>query len=388
MSPTHHKKKALASALLAFSIFAMSMVFLRSDAVTDSSPDAIANRISKHLQADTLYKQEVVAKYNRFLVLVRDEDELYDSAEEDVLYVSEKEGMRAECLYVATSDATYGGGFQSVTINESVAPGEEFEVSLTFLNTGDTPWFKNGYCSNQVEVNLATAMDYGRSSLFGTDDYAVAGWLNDSRVEMVENFVYPNEVATFKFTSKAPWGDVWYKEYFAPVAEGVKWLDEAVTPVDIKVGIMDEVDAGIMDIVTFSSDWLDFKDLGEWIHVDLSEQHMDLYAGETVIYDLPISSGAYNTPTPTGTYYILNKQELRIGGEWPHYQMPNWMGFTSSGHGLHALPYLANDNGAFWYEALSHIGTPVSHGCIRQLPDDSEKVYAFGEIGMKLVIER
>ncbi len=389
MHPVKPKKHLFASVLLAFSLFAMSMIFTQAN-YEDQTPEFVAQRFSKHVFANTLHKQETTAMYGRRIYLVREDDELHDSAEDEdeVIFVEEKTGMMAECLYVAPSDAVYEGELVDVVISdEAIGPGEEFAVTVTVLNTGTAPWFKNNYCENQVEVNLATAADYGRSSVFGGEMTAVSGWLNDSRIEMAENFVYPEETATFTFTSKAPWGDVWYKEFFAPVAEGVRWIDEAVAAVDIKVGFTDGIDAGIMDVISFTTDSTEFDGLEKWIHVDLSDQQMTLFVGEVAIYELPVSTGAYDTPTPTGTYSILNKQELRVGGDWPHYHMPNWMGFTKWGHGLHALPYLATDGGAFWYEALDHIGIPVSHGCIRQLPDDSEIVYAFGEVGMSLVIE-
>jgi len=113
---------------------------------------------------------------------------------------------------------------------------------------------------------------------------------------------------------------------------------------------------------------------------------MYLKVGEEAVYQMTISSGASETPTPTGTWSVLNKQELRIGGAWPHYRMPYWQGFTSWGHGLHALPYLESDGGVFWSEALTHIGIPVSHGCIRMLPDDAVTVYEFSDVGTSLYI--
>jgi len=351
---------------------------------------------SHNFYASVLHNNDAAARQNRQIYLVRVDDadyQLYDSADEEqaadenVIYMPEKQGMMSECLYIGPDEPTFAGEVVSVTVPESIGPDQVFDVVVEVLNTGDIAWFRNNYCENQVSVNLGTFAEEGRSSIFGSSEYAVSGWLNDSRIEMTEAVVYPEDIATFKFSSKSNWENVWYKEYFAPVAEGVRWMDEALAEVDIKMGITDDVDAGIMDIVSFSTKSSDLE--GEkWIHADLSDQEMQLYVGETMIWSLPMSSGAWDTPTPTGTYYILNKQELRIGGAWPHYYMPNWMGFTSVGHGLHALPYLANDGGAFWYEALEHIGTPVSHGCIRQLPDDSEKVFAFSEVGTKLVIEK
>ena len=60
--------------------------------------------------------------------------------------------------------------------------------------------------------------------------------------------------------------------------------------------------------------------------------------------------------------------------------------FTWRGHGLHALPYLMNDGGVFWKEALSDIGKPVSHGCVRQLPEDAITLYNFTSVGTPIWI--
>ncbi|MEK7136820.1 MAG: L,D-transpeptidase, partial [Patescibacteria group bacterium] len=57
-------------------------------------------------------------------------------------------------------------------------------------------------------------------------------------------------------------------------------------------------------------------------------------------------------------------------------------------HGFHALPYLGKspESSGFWQEARSHIGIPVSHGCIRLLPEDAENVYEWVEVGTKVYI--
>ncbi len=392
MNLSKHKKAALVSSCLAFLLFAMSVSFVQmTDSLSEDSKTRAEMRHSHNFYASVLHNSDAAARETRQILLVRDEegDDLHDAASEedaDIIYLPEKQGMMSECLYVAPDDPTFSAEIVSVTVPESIGPDQEFDVVVEVLNTGDIAWFQDGYCENQTAVNLGTAAEQDRSSTFGSEKYAVDGWLSDNRVEMDQVVVYPEETATFSFTSLSSWGDIWYKEYFMPVAEDVRWMDEALAEVDIKIGITDEIDASIMDVVDFSTKNTELE--GEkWLYVNLTRQEMELMVGETSIWTLPVSTGAWDTPTPTGTYYILNKQELRVGGAWPHYHMPNWMGFTSSGHGLHALPYLENDGGAFWYEALDHIGTPVSHGCIRQLPDDSEKVYAFGEVGMKLYIE-
>jgi len=327
-----YRKNFAISFVLALSVFVGSM------ALNQSAPHVLKVR-NDDLHASLFTNNEEVAKNIRKYFIVRaDSDPSYDTVigeYEDVIYLPEKEGMKSICLYEQPADADYLGEVVSVDKTESIGPSEEFTVTVIVKNTGTATWFsRDSGCKNQVEVALATAKDYGRSSVFGIGDYAISGWLHESRVEMVEEVVYSGETATFTFTSMTPWGDVWYKEYFVPVAEGVRYMDEAMFGVDILVGDQSAFDAGVMDLIDCSTNSLEL--VGEKsISIDLSDQMMYLYVGDIQITNFQVSSGKASTPTPTGTYYILNKQELRIGGEWPYYRMPYWMGFTSVGHGIH-----------------------------------------------------
>lgn len=113
---------------------------------------------------------------------------------------------------------------------------------------------------------------------------------------------------------------------------------------------------------------------------------MYIKIGDQLIRTFPVSTGKASTPTPRGHYAIKLKQEVRVGGEAPHYIMPKFQLFRGGGYGIHAIPSLANDRGVFWKEALNHIGSARSHGCIRLLPDDAEFAYNFTDIGTKLEV--
>ena len=106
------------------------------------------------------------------------------------------------------------------------------------------------------------------------------------------------------------------------------------------------------------------------------------------IAEFRVSSGAAKTPTPVGETSITLKQETRIGGKSPHYIMPKFMWFRTGGYGFHALPSLKTDGGFFWTEARNHIGIPVSHGCIRLLPEDADFLYDFADIGTRVKVQR
>ena len=114
------------------------------------------------------------------------------------------------------------------------------------------------------------------------------------------------------------------------------------------------------------------------IILNLKTQRARTIEKGVVVAEYPISSGAAYTPTPVGKFEIHRKQELRVSNLETPYRMPYYMAFTKSeSHGLHALPYLGGSaaNSGYWQEALTHIGTPVSNGCVRFLPEDAARFY-------------
>lgn len=125
------------------------------------------------------------------------------------------------------------------------------------------------------------------------------------------------------------------------------------------------------------------------IAIDLSGQRAALLEHGRIVARYPVSSGARITPTPHGSFQIYRKQLLRVSNLETPYRMPYYMAFTANeSHGLHALPYLGRSpqSSDYWYEARSHIGIPVSHGCIRFLPEDAAKLYEWTEVGTQVLI--
>ena len=125
------------------------------------------------------------------------------------------------------------------------------------------------------------------------------------------------------------------------------------------------------------------------IAIDLSEQEARVIENGVIVARYRVSSGASDTPTPRGEFAIHRKQELRVSAQDVPYRMPYYMAFTpSESHGLHALPYLGKsaESSDFWQEAVTHIGTPVSHGCVRFLPEDAAKIFEWAEVGTKVYI--
>ncbi len=309
-------------------------------------------------------------------------------SESDDSYIG-KIGQWSYCDYTLPEAPTYSVEMISAEVDENIQAGQVFMGTMTFKNTGNTRLFSSkSECENVPVFNVGTQMATDRASIFGLSSVAMSGWTSSNRIKMSNEYVDPEQDFTVIFQSIAPEGDNIYKEYFQPVVENISWIG-APFAVDITVGSPSEEMVKNMsfvkDPITIAASDLVGKQKS--LNIDLSDQSMSVKMGDITIWRFLISSGAYATPTPTGTFPIISKQELRIGGAWPHYRMPYFMMWRKDGYGIHALPYLATDGGTFWNEARDHIGKPVSHGCIRSLPEDATIMYAFADIGTPVIIQ-
>lgn len=125
------------------------------------------------------------------------------------------------------------------------------------------------------------------------------------------------------------------------------------------------------------------KTPGKYIEINLSLQKMCLYDGGTFVNTFRVSTGKWSTPTPEGTFAIQNKIEVAYSARYGLY-MPLWKAITPDGaYGIHGLPYKGN-----WVEGQGHIGTPVSHGCIRLGPGDDATVHNWVDIGDPVFIHQ
>ena len=118
------------------------------------------------------------------------------------------------------------------------------------------------------------------------------------------------------------------------------------------------------------------------IQIDLSDQKMYLYEGPDVVGEFLVSTGKRGMETPAGEFMVHGKSDRawsRMAGLW----MPYWMVIIPSvGIGIHELPEWPNG----YKEGVDHLGTPVSHGCIRLGVGAAELVYNWSEVGTKVEI--
>ncbi len=117
----------------------------------------------------------------------------------------------------------------------------------------------------------------------------------------------------------------------------------------------------------------------KWVDVDLSDQTMTAYEGDTPVYTSRVSSGTYDHPTVVGTYrvyakYVTAKME---GGQGTseYYYIPD-VPYTMYFYGGYAL------HGAYWHNNFGH---PMSHGCVNLPVDVAKWMFDWAPIGTMVV---
>ena len=107
-----------------------------------------------------------------------------------------------------------------------------------------------------------------------------------------------------------------------------------------------------------------------WIDVDLTNQSVYAYEGDTVVNSFIVSTGTWLTPTVTGQYKIYVK--IRSGNmHGPGYFLPDvpYIMYFYKGYGLH---------GTYWHH---NFGTPMSHGCVNLQTDDAGWLFNWASVG-------
>jgi LysM repeat protein len=113
----------------------------------------------------------------------------------------------------------------------------------------------------------------------------------------------------------------------------------------------------------------------KWIDIDISDQRLTAYQGDTAVRYFTISSGSSRYPTVTGTFHTYARYELQdmSGGSeaaGDYYFQPDvpWIQYFFEGYAIH---------GAYWHNSF---GRPIGHGCINMRVDDSRWLYDWAEV--------
>jgi lipoprotein-anchoring transpeptidase ErfK/SrfK len=121
----------------------------------------------------------------------------------------------------------------------------------------------------------------------------------------------------------------------------------------------------------------------KYILVDISEQHMYVYEGDTQVFSFVSSTGMHNA-TRAGSFSVLDKIPNAYGATWDIW-MPNWLGIYWAGsmeNGIHALPILPN-GATLW---AGYLGVPISYGCVVLGTYEAQLLYDWADVGTPVEI--
>lgn len=118
-----------------------------------------------------------------------------------------------------------------------------------------------------------------------------------------------------------------------------------------------------------------------WIEVDLSDYRLTAYIGSVPVLETIVVTGAPDTPTVVGEFYIwwkLRSQTMEGAGpdgvEYRQEDVPYVMYFYQD-WAIH---------GAYWRNSF---GYAASHGCVNVEVDTSRLLYQFADVGTRVVVK-
>ncbi len=118
---------------------------------------------------------------------------------------------------------------------------------------------------------------------------------------------------------------------------------------------------------------------GKWIDVNVTQQTITAYEGNTPIKTILVSTGLPRTPTVLGTFAIQRKYPaVRMTGGTPgidYYDLPNvpYSMFFYQGYAIH---------GTYWHTNFGH---PMSHGCVNLPTAEAKWFYDWAPVGTPVV---
>ena len=121
---------------------------------------------------------------------------------------------------------------------------------------------------------------------------------------------------------------------------------------------------------------------GKYIDISLSSQLLTIFEGTNQLGQYQVSTGKPSMPTPTGLRSVVDKNPRAWSSPYGLW-MPWWNGI-GGGMGIHELPEWPGG----YKEGENHLGTPVSHGCIRLGVGPAQTVYNWADIGTPVYIHK
>jgi len=100
------------------------------------------------------------------------------------------------------------------------------------------------------------------------------------------------------------------------------------------------------------------------VTIDKNTQRMSVSVDGATRYVWPVSTGRAGYDTPNGTFKVNRMDADHLSQEWDNAPMPNTMFFDLHGHAIHG------------FFDVKHLGSPVSHGCVRLAPTNAATLFA------------
>lgn len=110
---------------------------------------------------------------------------------------------------------------------------------------------------------------------------------------------------------------------------------------------------------------------GRWIDIDLSDQRLYAYDGNTIVRSFLVSTGTWQYPTPVGRFAVYIKLRYTdMAG--PGYYLPDvpYTMYFYEGYGIH---------GTYWHD---NFGTPMSHGCVNMRTEEAGWLFDWSYVGI------
>ncbi len=120
----------------------------------------------------------------------------------------------------------------------------------------------------------------------------------------------------------------------------------------------------------------------KWIDIDIGDQMLTAYQGDTAVRFFIISSGSSYYPTVTGSFRTYSRTEMqdmsggsKSAGDYYFQADVPWVQYFFEGYAIH---------GAYRH---NRFGTPVGHGCINMRVDESQWLYEWaGVTGIRVEV--
>jgi lipoprotein-anchoring transpeptidase ErfK/SrfK len=98
------------------------------------------------------------------------------------------------------------------------------------------------------------------------------------------------------------------------------------------------------------------------VNISISRQTLDLSVNGWPSGNWQISSAGVGYHTPRGTFHVQRMAKVWFSKKYDNSPMPNSL-FFDGGIAIHGTYHIKN------------LGRPVSHGCVRLLPQNAEKLF-------------